>query len=244
MSKQVALNVKAYSVQLTNNDQYGIDWDLAFTRLNEYGLALANTSGVLGEGTSATVRVLSSTTGIGRYFGGTNAVLSALSTQGKVSEQISTTLVTLNNQPVPLQVGRQQAYVSGISVSQTANVGSTTQVTASQVTSGLDMSFVPHVQDDGRILLQYSMTMSDLQEMSNISYGGNTIQLPAVSLRSFMQRVSVRSGETLIMSGFEQRSLSANQKGVGSASNAALGGSQVGKDGRTLLVIVVQPTTV
>ena len=245
MGRQVALNVKVYSIQLSDGEQYGIDWNLAYKQLEGIGLNLKNAAGLASaSATNIGLQVLSQpgATGTSRHFADSKVVVQALSTQGRVSEQISTTLVTLNNQPVPLQVGKQQTYLASVSVSQVANAGVSTSLTPGQVNAGLDMSFVPHVLDDGRILLQYAMTLSDIAEITSIESNGSMIQLPNVNLRSFIQRVSVNSGEMLIMSGFEQTGSNAQQQGVGSASNFLLGGGQRAQGGRSVLVIVVQPT--
>jgi type IVB pilus formation R64 PilN family outer membrane protein len=245
MSRQVALNVKVYSVTLSSGEAYGLDWDLMFKQFQGVGMTISNRAGMIGaNATNLGLQVISppGNTGASRHFAGSEVVLKALSSLGRVSEQISTTLVTLNNQPVPLQVGKQQTYLASVSVSQVPNAGSSTTLTPGQVTAGLDMSFVPHVLDDGRILLQYAMTLSDLNEITSIESNGSRIQLPNVNLRSFIQRVAINSGEMLVMSGFEQMNAKTQQQGVGDPRNVLFGGMQEGKSDRTAVVIVVQPT--
>ena len=242
MGRQVALNVKVYSVHLTEGDQYGLDWKLVYKSLKGAGISINNASPSPDTTASAFgIQVLNQAT---HRLNGTELLLKALSTQGHVSEQVSTTLVTLNNQPVPLQVVRQQSYLASVSVSQVAEAGTTTTLTPGQVNAGLDMSFVPHVQDDGRILLQYSMTLSDIESIDDVRSGTSLIQLPNVNLRSFIQRVSVNPGETLVMSGYQQTSLDSQQQGVGSPSNWLLGGSRKTERRRVVLVILVQPTLI
>ncbi len=246
MSKQVALNVRVYSVTLRDSDQYGINWQAVYKSLSGVEVSLKNAIPEMPDASAFGVKILSSNQpgSVGRLLGGSAAVLKALSEQGRVTEQVSTTLVTLNNQPVPLQVGRQLAYLSRVEVVAVPNAGATTSLTPGQLNLGLDMSFVPHALDDGRILLQYAMTLSDLQEMQKYQVGAQSIQLPNVNVRSFIQRVSVRSGETLVLAGFEQDSSSSLSQGVGQAQNTWLGGSQNGSHDRVLLVIMVQPTSI
>jgi type IVB pilus formation R64 PilN family outer membrane protein len=241
MGRQVALNVRVYNVQFNDKDQFAIDWSLVNTSLGN-SVTLTNASGLAAStGANLGLKILS---GSGSANAGSSAILSALSSQGRVSQQVSTTLVTLNNQPVPLQVVRQQSYLATITTTQSANVGSSTSLTPGQVNAGLDMSFVPHVLDDGRILLQYTLNLSDIVSIDAFGANGSQIQLPNVNVRSFIQRVSVNSGETLVMSGFEQNNVNDLEQGVGTPQNFLFGGGQKAGRDRTVVVIVVQPTLI
>ncbi|MEJ0003016.1 MAG: hypothetical protein WDN30_04645 [Pararobbsia sp.] len=58
----------------------------------------------------------------------------------------------------------------------------------------------------------------------NFQSGGQTIQLPTVDTRNFLQRVAVKSGQTLVISGYEGVMDQGNRQGVGAPENFALGG--------------------
>jgi len=51
----------------------------------------------------------------------------------------------------------------------------------------------------------------------------------------------MKSGETLILAGYERVEDSTDKKGVGSADNTLLGGSQSASRDRTILVIMLTP---
>lgn len=247
MGKQVVLNVKIYALTMSNGDNYGINWSAVYDNLKGASMTLTSAWGGANAAASVMgVKILSSSNpgSVFNFWTGSNAMIAALSTQGQVSETFSTTLATLNNQPVPVQVGSQQSYVQSSSVTQTANVGSSSSINPGQLNLGLDMNFVPHVQDDGRILLQYGMTLSNLTSMATFTSNGSTVQLPNVDVRSFIQRVSVHSGETLVLTGFDQNGNNAQSQGVGSANLQILGGGVVGDKKRTIMVILVQPSLI
>lgn len=246
MGKQVVLNVKIYALTLSDGDNYGINWSVVYDNLKGASMTLTSAMTPAASASVMGVKILSSSNpgSVYNFWTGSNAMIAALSTQGQVSETFSTTLATLNNQPVPVQVGSQQAYVQSSSVTQTANVGSSSSINPGQLNLGLDMNFVPHVQDDGRILLQYGMTLSNLTSMASFTSNGSTVQLPNVDVRSFIQRVSVRSGETLVLTGFDQNGNNAQSQGVGSANMPLLGGGIVGQKKRTIMVILVQPSLI
>lgn len=247
MGKQVVLNVKIYALTMSEGDNYGINWEAVYSNLKGASMTLTSAYGGVNQAASVMgVKILSSSNpgSVYNFWTGSNAMIAALSTQGQVSETFSTTLATLNNQPVPVQVGSQQSYVQSSSVTQTANVGSSSSINPGQLNLGLDMNFVPHVQEDGRILLQYGMTLSNLTSMATFTSNGSTVQLPNVDVRSFIQRVSVRTGETLVLTGFDQNGNNAQSQGVGSANMPLLGGGVVGQKKRTIMVILVQPSLI
>lgn len=241
LNRQVSVNVRVLTVDLNEGENYGIQWDLVYQNLaaaSPYAIGF-KTAATTAEGVGTLL--LSAPTNSASRFAGTNAMISALSTQGRVTELTSATVVTLNNQPVPVNIGRRVSYLASSSTSQTANVGSTTSLTPGTVSTGFSMTLVPHIIDGKELLLQYSMDLSSLLQMKTISSGGNTIEAPDVSTSSFIQRVRLDSNDTLIVAGFDQDNLSAVASGVGHPENTLMG-NRNGTTKRSMLVIMIQPT--
>lgn len=102
------------------------------------------------------------------------------------------------------------------------------------------MTLIPHIIDSREILLQYSIDLSSLLQLTTISSGTSSIQAPDISTSNFIQRVKLLSGETLVVAGFDQDNLSAVSNGVGAADNVALG-SRNGSKKRNMIVVMIQP---
>lgn len=241
LNRQVSVNVRVLTVELDEGENYGIQWDLVYQNLaaaSPYAIGF-KTASTTAEGVGTLL--LSAPTSSTSRFAGTSAMISALSTQGRVTELTSASVVTLNNQPVPVNIGRRVSYLASSSTSQTANVGSTTSLTPGTVSTGFSMTLVPHIIDGKELLLQYSMDLSSLLQMKTISSGGNSIQAPDVSTSSFIQRVRLDSNDTLIVAGFDQDNLSAVASGVGHPENTLMG-NRNGTTKRSMLVIMIQPT--
>jgi len=100
---------------------------------------------------------------------------------------------------------------------------------------------VPHILDKGRLMLQYAIDISSLLSIYTVNSNNSSIQAPDVDTRNFLQRVMMNSGDTLVMTGFEQTSLNATTEGMGNANNTMLGGGVNGKRTRSVLVILIQP---
>lgn len=244
LNRQVSVNVRVLSVELSDGDNYGINWDAVYSNLqsakNPFSVALKTAFPVAAGAGSL---VISSPVGSTSRWAGSSAMISALSTQGRVSELTSSTLVTLNNQAAPVNVGRRVSYLAQSSTTQTANVGSTTSLTPGTVQTGFSMTLIPHILNDQEMLIQYSLDLSSLLKLNTITSGTTSIQAPDVSTSNFIQRVRMQSGETLVVAGFDQDNLSAVLNGIGSPSNTALG-SQQANTKRTMLVVLIQPTLV
>ena len=237
LSRQVVINVRVLAVDISKSEQYGINWDMVYQNVNRgLGLSLANTNPVIG-GSNLALRVLS-----GSMFDGSSAMIEALSKQGRVSQVTSASLVTINNQPAPIQVGRQTAYLaSSTTTIGTGGAGNTVTLQPGQVTTGFSMNMLPHILDSKRLMLQYSGDISTLTNLATVNSGGSSIQTPEIDTRNFLQRTFLNSGETLVVTGFEQFAMNGDTQGVGHAENIALGGRLSARDTRTVLVVLIQP---
>lgn len=246
LSKQVLVNVEVLSVALNANDEYGINWGMVYQSLSKnFGWSFANAFQTNPSAGSLTLKILptagQATNSNIQAWQGSQAIISALSMQGDVSIVTSATALTLNNQPVPIQVGTQTAYLASSSTTNTPNVGSTTSLTPGVVSTGFSMTMLPHILENGQLMMQYAIDISDLVSISQITSGGSSIQTPIIDTRNFLQRVSMRSGETLVLAGFERIENNSATQGVGNANNVNAGGGVRGKRVRNMLVILVRP---
>lgn len=238
MSRQVAINVRVMTVSLNDSDNYGINWNMVYDNLSSIvGATFTTEIAPVPNSASLKLSVLSSSSSV---IHGSSAIINALSQQGKVSLVTSADTTTLNNQPVPVQVGQQTAYLASSNTTVTPNVGSTTTLSPGSVTTGFSMNLLPHLLDQGRLLLQYAINISTLDQLVTVSSNGSSIQTPEISTRNFLQRVAVRSGETLVLSGFEQDINSTIKTGVGRADNALMGSTN-GKRKKDIVVVLITP---
>ena len=67
------------------------------------------------------------------------------------------------------------------------------------------------------------------------------IQNPKIEERGFSQEVALKSGETLVLSGYERVDTQSSKHGLGTVNNNILGGDQLVDKTRTILVILLTP---
>ncbi len=248
LGKQVVVNVKVLSVDVSNAKSYGISWDSVYKSLSkDYGFSFATSFVPTQAGASdLALKVISGGANgdMSSRWGGSSAIVRALSTQGKVSQVTSAAVTTLNNQPVPVNVGRQIAYLASSTTTTTEGSGTSTSLQPGMINTGFSMNLVPHIQDGDQLLLQYAIDLSSLKSIYTVKSGDSSIQTPEIESRKFMQRVKLNSGDTLVVAGFEQTNNDTDQSGIGSAANALFGGGMNGSRDRNALVILIQPVVV
>lgn len=236
LNRQVVLNVQVYSVEKRTQDQYGIDWNAVFNS-GSIGLSLTNAfSGAASDALNGGVSILD---GKGA---GTKAFIKALSEQANVSVMTEASSMTTNLSAVPIQVALQQDYASNVTTENTANVGSSSSITKSTITTGFNMTVLPFLMPKSpKMQLQFAINMSDDPTMRTFTSEKTSVELMKTRLKTFTQRVIIQSGQTLVLSGYQSLNNTANRQGVGSFRFFGLGGGANGENNKTMLVILITP---
>lgn len=240
LSRQIMLSVTVLSVTLSGLDNYGIDWGLVYNNMSsQYGIknTFPTDSNTPGKPSFAAAILNTASS----KLAGSSAIINALSEQGKVRRETTASVVTLNDQPVPVQVAKQTTYLKSSQTTITASVGTSTTLTPGTVVSGFNMTLLPHVLNDGTVMLQFSTDISALRNIRTVSSNGSSIESPELDTRNFLQRVAMRSNETLIISGFEQTDDNLDQQGVGRPNNFLLGGGFKAQANKEIIVILITP---
>ncbi|MCT4533758.1 type II secretory pathway component PulD-like protein [Halodesulfovibrio sp.] len=228
LGKQVALSVHVWSLELSDNTDTGINLKVL---LEGSGLKLAssivNPYQLLDGAGSLTATIL----GNGQ-LSGSEAVLRALKKKGRTTLLTSGSGISMNNQPLPVQVDRRIAYLAG-SKTTTTNDSTSTELTPGEVSPGFAMNVIPHILDRRRVILQCNVSLSSLDSLVEFASGKQKIQLPQLSTRSFAQQISMNMGQTLVLAGFEQ------EKGVDSAGANILSAGQSSQREKHIIVITI-----
>lgn len=246
-ASQVLLDVKVYAVERTQSQAASMDWTVAWQEAaGRYGLGFSSN----GAGGSINGGASPGFSGVinSGPFAGSGAIFSALSSLGNAKLLTSGTVSSLNGQTVPMNIAREIAYLQSYATTLATGTGgtSTTTLTPGVVTEGFSMNFTPRILQDNRVMLRYSVDLSSVDQIETFESpdGNSAIQLPRRSVRNFMQNVSMRSGQTLVLTGFQQSNATANKSGMLSPSAWMLGGGKNSDELMRTIVIVVTPQIV
>lgn len=247
-ARQIAINVTIYSVNLSESE----DFSTAFTAFLRKYAGIGGIDPITGGAMPAITSpsVIASDMGslnlaiIDGHRMGARDVFSALSAIGDTTTVASFPMTTLNNRPVSRRIGTDTTYISEVTQNTTSSSSTTTIATptTSVVHDGFSLQITPRILDDGRILLQYSLSLIALQTMDTAGTGTDyTISLPVTDNRIFIQQSMLRSGQTLMIGGVDQKKLAQNKQGIGVPDNIFLGGGQSTYDSHVMMFISITP---
>lgn len=249
LSRQVAISVKVLQVSIDDSDQYGLDLSAVWKSPQGESIGVSSIAGGLGQDVTKnlTMTLLPGNVTV-------NGALQALSTQGTTNLITSGTVTTLNNKPAPIQVVKKQNYISEITKTNSGGDASYYDVSTEteEIETGFTMDVLPRILEHGRLMLMFNLTLSDLISLEKVSLddrtdgetsegGGQYIQNPIIESRGFTQEVAMKSGQSLVLTGYERVENTSEKSGVGSANNSLLGGTATASKTRSILVIILTP---
>jgi type IVB pilus formation R64 PilN family outer membrane protein len=247
LSKQVLIKVQILEVQLENDYNLGLDWqviakafhDSPFVINGNYGTPISITSvfspqSAIGSSATAPLYPQIGTQAQNSTIPSWTILFNALSQQGKTSVVTEPRVVCLNNQVSVIRITTSQGYVASVQNTSLAGSGSsastslntvTSQVTPGTIVTGLTLYLLPKIMGN-RIYMQVNADLSTNEGTQNFTTGtganATTIQLPNVAAKNFNQRSVIHSGDTLILSGYRQVQNTANANQL--FQSQALGG--------------------
>ena len=271
LSRQVAITVRILQVTLTNEDNYGLDLGAIFndgkfkiSSAGPYGLSMPGVRAASSGVSNLAMTIVKPTS----KFNGSQAIVQAFSTQGKTRQLTSASVTTMNNKVAPVQITTSKNYVKEVNVTTSGsddNKSTEVDMDTDTLTYGFTMDILPRILDHGRLIVMFSLTMTDLvkletydsstgteQDRQQSKEEGNNnnndqdqestkVQLPTMTMRGFMQEVAMTSGATLVLTGFEQLNDATQSSGIGKAKMGLLGGQAYNKNERQVLVLLMTP---
>lgn len=199
---QVLIEASIVEVTLTDETKYGLQWYF------EGGLGNGGWrgTGILGNTTSGAINTAQQgfSYTVTNPLGAVRAVLNAMADKQLVNVISSPSVMVLDNQTASIQVGDQQPIRSSTTVTD----GGVSTSSIQYKDTGVLLSVTPSVNAGNLISMQINQSISDV---------GNIDQ--ATGQRSFLQRmisskVSVRSGETIVLGGLIRDNKGDGKQGI------------------------------
>ena len=208
LSAQVVLDVQIISVTLNGDRADGIDWNLVKTNTDtvlEFSHGLTD-SATIETASGVPTKFSVSIPQPGRsYFAGSKVFIEALEQQGDVSVVTSPRAVTLNNEVAEIRINLNTSYLASSSSAAIGDESFETTLEPDVVIDGFTMYLLPKIDLPKReIYLQFSATIAELQKLAKIESGTNLIQAPQIQNTKVNTRTRLKSGETLLISGYQQ----------------------------------------
>lgn len=242
LARQVVFDVEVYSVTRRNSEGFAFDGNLIFKNLqNKFGFEFRGSAGSLQNSVNAlTGTIISplSSSGLAE-FAGSNFIAEVLKELGDVSLVQSVQVMAMNYQSTPVAITNRRGYLKSSRASSLGD-GQSTTLEPGVTNTGFMMTILPNIHEDGRMVVQLSLKISELITLDEIVSNNSLIQLPNINSRDIIQRIYVASGEFIVLTGFEQVRNVSNKKD-GGFPFSILGVSHEAEQEVTKLYIVIKP---
>jgi type II secretory pathway component GspD/PulD (secretin) len=224
MPKQVMIEAKILSVDLTDDMSFGVDWDKI---LGDVRIATGGFSGaVLPDGTKVSPVPEVGTGIFGNMLIGAGtahqfaAAIDALQTKTRVNTLSTPKVLAIHGRPAKVQVGGQQGYRLT-----TVNQGISTE-SIEFIDTGIVLEITPYIDYEGNVLLyvQPSITQATLEA------GG----IPVTNTALVSTYLLAKSGETVLIGGLIQDSKTKNIETVPCLGDIPILGLLFGRRSRTI----------
>ena len=202
--RPVTLSVHVYSVRVEREADYDLGLSFSIARL--IGEALRVSVG------SNAVALIKPSPG-GESGDTLSATVKALNSAGAVSRVLSADIPSLNGKPAQFFELFQEAYLRELRT--TAGDGiAQTELVPGTVSSGFAVSYLPRITGPDEVLVRLFASLRDRPSFTAFTSNSQTIQLPAYASRAIQVTQKIGRGETLMVTGFSDRSAAAGRSGT------------------------------
>ena len=228
LGHQIAFDITVLTVAASEASGFGSNLILTGTPNSDTKIQWSSNNVVANPSQTVNVGIISGNV----HF---DAIITALNKRGNVSVETRTGATTSNNRIVPIQVVRETAYAERVEASPDANGVIHTTINPGSLTTGFEMVFFPRMLNKSEVMLNYSIKLSELNELAEFTSDRQSIQLPRVSTTLFEQQAILSNGETLVLAGFERDRTISDRNGI-----LFLGGKNTATVERIATVILIR----
>ena len=201
LTKEVLIDVKIYSVELSKSHQTGIKWDKLQISLQDSSVPLRAYNIF---GSSAIFKQASFDVG---------GLLNFLAKNGNVNAISNPKIVTLNNQKAIISVGDTIYYKYASSVTTDQSGNPVTQYTIENKFVGVVLDITPQISDNGEIILSINPRISAFKDLNQLK-NKNRDMPPDTKDNTMFSVVKLKNNDTLVLGGLITNDKSLKINGV------------------------------
>ncbi|MYN11915.1 hypothetical protein GSY71_01940 [Pusillimonas sp. TS35] len=242
LTRRVRLVFEELAVQAHDNAEAGLDWSVVFS--SAQAALSAATPGVGAGRAGAAGLVAHAAQGA---YGGSEAIVRAVSEVGHVVRRSRFPVLTLNRRPVTHAVRTTFSYIDKV---ETLSVGAIhgnavpkVSVSQSEQTVGSLLTIVPDAQEDGQILLSIAYDSTVAQPLRSVALGDkdHPLQLQQITIdgNGIVQQLAVRPGQPALIAGFDQVRHETSGRRLNPGLPMALGGENKVADRHVTTIVIV-----
>ncbi|GAB2881230.1 hypothetical protein GCM10027277_57950 [Pseudoduganella ginsengisoli] len=237
VTRQVHFSVMEVAIASTKTGKSAVNWNAFYQKIGATKAFSLSTPASLVQSAAGGlgIKVIDPTS----PMVGSDALFQALSESSTVVDSKPYDLMALNNEATTLGNTDQQSYVSATSVVPTGVAGNPVfSQTPGYVTFGQFIQVIPTVLSGGRVIIRFGLDDTKLKQITTGQKQGE-IDRVLLGALNFNNQAIVRSGATLVLSGFKRKSHKLQERGLIEGQKL---GSEAGDTEITETVIMITPT--
>lgn len=264
-TRQVLIEAKILEVELNDEFSNGIQWDtlkrkLYYTSLSPITGTISNINDLHNTQNLSSADDLLSSSISGKIIGGNNfnAIMQALSSQGKISVISSPRILVLNNQRALIKSGEDQYFVTNVSnvtfdSSSKNHLESKSGFDLEPFFSGIALDTTPNIINNQELLLHIHPMISRVEDQKkSITIDNKDTKIPVAMIQSREADTVVRAknGDIIILGGMTQSFVRLDKTGMPIKSQGFLAkildtiSAKKYQSKKAELIILIKPTII
>jgi general secretion pathway protein D len=203
LTKEVLIDVKIYTVELSESHQTGIDWSQLNLSLNGVSVPVNHFAN----------QVFGKESVFNNATFNLQGFLNFLAQNGNVNSISNPKIVTLNNQKAIISVGDTINYKYASSVVNAPNAAPATEYTIGSKFVGVVLDITPQISDNGYIILSIAPRISAFKDTSQLN-NPNRDMPPDTRDNTMLSIVKLKDNDTLVLGGLITNDSSLKVNGV------------------------------
>ncbi|WP_234265133.1 type II and III secretion system protein [Hydrogenophaga sp. NFH-34] len=245
LTQMVNVTFDVYSVLVSENDEKGVDWSSVFQSLNQrYGITFKSPSFT----STSTAGSLTTNYISAGATTNTSSILTLLNSYGNTAKIRPVSINTLNGQWDTKSRLSTDGYLKETTPGTASSSGAAGApgLKTDTITTGDQYAALPYIQSDKSILLKYSISLSDLLGLFEVSTGaGETfqkVQTPRVDSINASSTIRLAPGETAVITGLSRLVASKNENRLSREVPVIAGGNLKSSIQREHFMVLVRAT--
>ncbi len=204
-TKQVLIEAQIVQIALSDETQYGVNWEKLF-KLAAFGKFAPDFVSYFPTSALSSYGKMSVGTMDANNF---NIVIQALNTFTKTNILSRPRIAVTNNQEASILIGSKEVYFS--QTQSQSSVTTTTAESVNYVDVGVKLNVTPTITDDGFVVMKIRPEVSTVREFATSPLGS---RVPVVETSQAETTVKVKDGAMILIAGLMKEQVSEDRKKV------------------------------
>lgn len=248
MQKQALIQFDIYSVQTSDQDERGVNWNIVFNSLaNVYGINTISPTTLTGTNAAQIgISILKGGSDTSKQFADSAAIFNMLNQVGSSVQHRIVPMIAMNGTWARKSRLSTESYIAETTPGASSAVGAGAPgIKTDKVTTGDQYQVLPQILNNNSIMLKMGISLSDLlgltDQTSGVGINQQKIQTTKVSATNEQANILIRPGEVMSITGLSRLVSTGDQRSLADNVSIFAGGSRKVGVVREHFIIFVRP---